>query len=350
MATPTRQRRLAGVSLRIDASRHGQRLDDVLLAWLPTAVAHDFGKPVVRRLIVAGTITLNGRAVRTSATTVGVGDLLRAAIDVSRLPPPRQASGWQVTRAEVLYRDAWLLAVNKPAGLPTVPTVDPTRPSAVDAVRAYLARGAPAAARTADSEPAYLAVHQRLDRDTTGVLVFALHPDANAGLARQFASQSVAKVYHALTIRPPLDAAVPDTWMATAPLEPHRRATRDRPQPDAADAAPATTSIRVVEHLAQALLVEARPHTGRKHQVRAHLASSGVPVLGDIRYGGAMSIGLEPVTRVMLHAAQLSFDHPVTGVRLQLEAPYAADMAALLVDARREVPGPPRDRPRRPTA
>lgn len=344
MATQTtRRRRLAQVTLRIDESRHGHRLDDVLLAWLPMAVAHDFGKPVVRRLIVAGTIRLNGRPVRTSAATVGRGDLLRAAIDVSRLPPPRQESHWQVARADILYRDAWLLAINKPAGLPTVPTVDPTRPSAVEAVRAYLARGtAPPATRSDGGEPPYVAVHQRLDRDTTGVLVFAIHPDANAGLARQFASQTAAKIYHALTVRPPLDAAVPDMWVATAPLEPHRRTARDRPVPDAAGAVPATTTIRVLERLSQALLVEARPRTGRKHQVRAHLASSDVPILGDVRYGGTTTFESERVERVMLHAAELSIEHPVTGVRLRLQAPYAADMAELHERARRHAHRRPR--------
>ena len=92
---------------------------------------------------------------------------------------------------------------------------------------------------------------------------------------------------------------------------------------------PAETEFEVLQAGARALLVRARPRTGRKHQVRAHLAASGMPLLGDVLYGGPAQVGPHPVGRPMLHAARLELRHPVTGVPLALEAPWPPDMVAL---------------------
>ena len=78
-----------------------------------------------------------------------------------------------------------------------------------------------------------------------------------------------------------------------------------------------------------AALVEARPETGRTHQIRVHLAHLGAPLLGDSRYGGPRMVGSLPVPRVMLHALRLEIDHPATGVRTTFEAPVPADLAAI---------------------
>src|SRR5262249_34115511 len=141
--------------------------------------------------------------------------------------------------ADVLYRDDILIAVDKPPGLPTVPTADPRRPSLAAAVKAFLA------ARRPDAPPAepYLAVHQRLDRDTSGVVLFAIDPAANAGLAAAFAGRAVEKTYDALTRRP--RERLP------------RRFTVDAPVTE--DGAAARTELTVAKVLARGLLVEARP-------------------------------------------------------------------------------------------
>src|SRR5262249_30048165 len=161
---------------------------------------------------------------------------------------------------------------------PTVPTADPRRPSLAAAVKAFLA------ARRPDAPPAepYLAVHQRLDRDTSGVVLFAIDPAANAGLAAAFAGRAVGKTYDALTRRP--RARLP------------RRFTADAPVPE--DGAAARTEPPVAKVLARGLLVEARPLTGRKHQIRTPLARTGAPILGDDRYAPR---GGTSVPRLMLH-------------------------------------------------
>jgi 23S rRNA pseudouridine1911/1915/1917 synthase len=97
-----------------------------------------------------------------------------------------------------------------------------------------------------------------------------------------------------------------------------------------ADGQAAETGFAIVRRFPAALLVEARPATGRKHQIRAHLAEAGAPILGDARYGGPASAAGTPVPRVMLHAAALRLAHPVTGESLDIRCPRPADFQRLL--------------------
>jgi RluA family pseudouridine synthase len=209
--------------------------------------------------------------------------------------------------------------VDKPPGLPTQPTVDAARPHLFGAVKRYLeARG----------RPSYLGMHQRLDRDTSGVVVFTTDPRANAGLAAQFEQRGLEKTYLALTRRPP--RLPPASWRASSPLT----AGRGPRVTSGAGGAAAETAFRRVETLPQALLVEARPRTGRKHQVRVHLADGGLPILGDDVYGTPTSDPTR-VPRLMLHAWRLDFRHPLTAAALALESPLPADFTSALACLRR---------------
>ena len=139
-------------------------------------------------------------------------------------------------------------------------------------------------------------------------MLFVKDPAANAGLAVQFATHTVDKTYLALTGRPP--RLPPKAWRSDAMVE-------DRP---------AVTDFVIAEVLARGLLVEAHPRTGRKHQVRVHLADAGLPIFGDRRYGGETGVG----ARVMLHAARLALRHPLTNAPLSVESPLPADFRAVL--------------------
>ncbi len=98
----------------------------------------------------------------------------------------------------------------------------------------------------------------------------------------------------------------------------------------------AATEFEVVAAYGKALLVEARPETGRKHQIRAHLAGARMPILGDRRYGGPLVAGDCMAPRVMLHASRLVLRHPATNVPFELRCPFPADFAALLACLRRQ--------------
>jgi len=164
----------------------------------------------------------------------------------------------------------------------------------------------------------------RLDRETSGVTVLARTAAAARRLAEDFREGRPAKTYLALCARAP---APPegriDAPLGKDPRHPGRRAVRP-------DGEPAATRYRTLAvGPGGVALVEARPETGRTHQIRVHLAHLGAPILGDARHGGPRMIGEVAIPRVMLHALRLEVDHPATGTRLVLEAPVPEDLAAL---------------------
>jgi 23S rRNA-/tRNA-specific pseudouridylate synthase len=177
-------------------------------------------------------------------------------------------------------------------------------------------------------------LHHRLDRDTSGVVLFVKAREANAGVAAQFEGHRVEKVYHALSARP---ARMPAAhWRVENQLAAVGKGHRSRMQAVEQDGQRAATRFAVLERWPSALLVEARPETGRKHQIRAHLRECGLPILGDGRYEGPLRLGPRAVPRVMLHAARLVLQHPVTGKRLEILADYPDDFRALLAALRRK--------------
>ncbi len=195
----------------------------------------------------------------------------------------------------ILFHDDDLLVVNKPAGLPFHSTDD----SLVGRLREW----------------GYLGTHQRLDQGTSGVVLFSRSREANPALARQFEGREVVKVYHALTVRKRLEHT---TFSVSNELERAGARTVARRGGQAAH-----TDFRLLRRLSQALLVEARPRTGRRHQIRVHLAGVGLPLLGDPLYGGPAG------PRAMLHAVRLELVHPRTGEPLAFEAAYPPDFEEL---------------------
>jgi 23S rRNA pseudouridine1911/1915/1917 synthase len=227
--------------------------------------------------------------------------------------------------SRILYEDDALLAVDKPPGLPTVATADPARAHLVGLVEGVLL------SRAGGEGPPRLGVHQRLDRDTSGVVLFVKDPAANPGLAAQFAAHTIEKTYLALTARPARMRA--RAWRVDEPME--------RP---GAKPVSAVTDFKIVEAWPGGVLVEARPRTGRKHQVRIHLSRAGLPILGDAAHGGDP----RAAPRVMLHAARLRLRHPLTGAELSVASPMPADFRALLERLRRSArPSARRGRRRR---
>ena len=289
---------------RVAAGEAGQRLDRLLEGWLPELLGGPVSRAAVRRLVMAGAVHAGGRPLRRPGATLRSATRIDAIVDPARLGPRpgerEAASGFGSER--FLYRDAFLLAVDKPAGLPMHATADKARPNLYDVVTALL--------HTERPEP-YLGLHQRLDRDTSGVVLFTLDPIANAPLAGGFAAGRVAKTYHALCARP--RQPPPAAWRESGRL--------------GGDGPMAETAFRILRTLPRALLVEARPSTGRKHQIRIQLAGRGLPILGDARYGSRDGAA----RRVMLHALRLELDHPVTGAPLAVTSPYPADFRELLV-------------------
>ena len=229
-------------------------------------------------------------------------------------------SVWSPSR--ILFEDTWLIVVDKPAGMPTQPTVDASRPSVESELKRYLT--------SRDGAPPYLALHHRLDRDTSGVVMLCKDPKANAGIGALFAEKTAQKIYQALAIT---DQTLEDSWEVKDYLGivgKVGKATKYGAVRSGGD--PAHTSLRVLERFEGAALIEAQPHTGRTHQIRVHLAGCRNPILGDGFYGGPLALKLASgarlvIPRVLLHASSLSFHHPMTGEHLQVRSPLPADFA-----------------------
>jgi RluA family pseudouridine synthase len=213
----------------------------------------------------------------------------------------------------ILHQTSGFIAVDKPAGVTVIPGRESTRAeSLVGLLETELGRK--------------LWVVHRLDRDTSGVVLFALGAPTHRTLSMAFEAGEVEKVYLALVqgvIEGPLDLEMP--------LVPARRG-RMRPAREGESGKPARTRVVPIERLgAEATLVEARPLTGRTHQIRVHLASAGHPLLVDHQYGGRHKRGQAPlVTRTPLHAARLVL-RGLAGIEdVVIEAPLPLDMAQAL--------------------
>ena len=202
---------------------------------------------------------------------------------------------------QILHRDASLLVVVKPGGLLTVPG---KAAGADDCLIARLGR--------MDGQTRL--VH-RLDRDTSGVMVFARTHQAQRHLGRQFERRAVAKLYTALVRGHPAEESgeVDLPLIADWPNRPRQMVCRARGRP-------ARTCWRVLGPAGDATRVALRPQTGRSHQLRVHMAELGHPVLGDPLYGPAAGAD---APRLMLHATRLAFRHPEGGAEIAFEAPPA---------------------------
>jgi 23S rRNA pseudouridine1911/1915/1917 synthase len=210
----------------------------------------------------------------------------------------------------VVHEDAQLLVLDKPPGLLVHPTRAAHTRTLAHGVAAYLgARGGATAVHP---------VH-RIDRGTSGLVVFAKSPAAHAALDRALREGRVIRLYQAVVE----DEPEGEEGVVEAPIGPHPRRRELRAVRE--DGVPARTRWRVLRRLRGHALLEARLESGRTHQIRVHLAHAGHPVCGDRDYGATHAF-----PRPALHAARLAFPHPLDGRPLELEAPLPADLRGLL--------------------
>ena len=311
---------LRKLALKTTKEHQGKRLDQVLAEWLPLALAQPMSKGKVRKLIVAGAVYLNGKRVRIASKELQPNAKVEAYVDMSKLNTdgPAQDLVFEMSEKYILFEDDYLIAVNKPPGLPTQPTLDEARNNLYASLKKFMTRRDP---------KAYVGLHHRLDRDTSGVVLFTKRTDINAGVAELFSSHLAVKTYNAISIRE--GALPPKEWTIKNYLAKSReKKSIVKSVHSGGDFA--QTDFRLLEVCPGGLWIEARPKTGRTHQIRVHLAEAGLPIRGDATYGRR-----EVATRLMLHAVNLTFPHPITKVLTSIQSPLPEDFQECLSQIRK---------------
>jgi len=296
---------LAPLRFRASESDAGRRLDALVAAREEVGT-----RSLAERLVAGGAVLVDG-VQRAKSHRLGGGEEIEVELPEEHVLAPAELD------LEIVYDDEHLLVVDKPAGLVTHPSGTDDR---VTLVHGVLSLGA------AGGDPDRPGIVHRLDRDTSGLLVVARSEEAYEQLSAAIRERRVERRYLALVRGAPRSR----TGRIMAPVGRDRH-ERGRHSLDTETPREAVTWFEVVEELEGRALLEVRLETGRTHQIRVHLEAIELPVCGDPVYGVAEDLGL---TRQFLHAHRLRFDHPFTGVGLDLRSPLPADLEAALEKAR----------------
>lgn len=316
------------LTTRLANSAQKTRLDDYLSEWLPTALGIPVPKSKVRTLIMSGAVYVNRHRNKNSATDIYAGAVLEVYYDEAKLnlsAHPTSTPQIGLTSAKILYEDQWIILVNKDSGIPTQPTIDPGRANLFDLTKQFLQKKA--------GKEVYLGLHHRLDRDTSGVVMFTKKEVANKGVSELFSGHRIQKTYQCLVWRGPASPA----YHSHDRFEVQNFLGRVSPKNENArfgsvtsNGDPAQTYFRVLEVFRGAYWLEAQPKTGRTHQIRVHTSELGLPILGDPQYFPKNVLSIVTAPRLLLHAHLLEFDHPVNGKPMKVEAPLPDDFLRVL--------------------
>ncbi len=306
------------IQIVLTENERGERLDRALAALLPGQ-----SRSALSRLIDEGRVALDGVAILRPSHRVEPG-----ATAVITLPDPVPSEAVsQDLPLRIVYQDADIAVVDKPAGLVVHPAAGHADRTLVNALLHHV--------RDLSGVGGELrpGIVHRLDRDTSGIMVVAKNDAAHRALTAAWGTTKVTKQYLALVYGSPREAGgTIDRPIARDPKDRKRMAI-------VASGRRAVTEWTLLEKLPFTALVRCRIRTGRTHQIRVHLKSIGHPIVGDTTYSGPQWHGvteiraqklLKSMTRQALHAWKLSFPHPTTGEQLTFESPVPDDLRVVL--------------------
>lgn len=290
-----------------------ERLDEFLRRELPRAVPEQqgFSNSKIRRLILAGAVQVNGRPVLRPAFELRGHSLVLVRFEAEKFFYEKQPedAAFTMTDQAVLYEDDDLIFVNKPVDYPVEQTITGNRANLHDAVVDYLWKRNPSL-----RNPPYVGIMHRLDRTTSGVIMFTKTRAVNKEVSEIFQSHDLTKQYIAVVeaprggeVRHPelVSGSVFTVEMFMGRISGKSQQGKWGQLPEARGGQYSKTDFRILKQLAveghKCLLIECSLYTGRTHQIRVHLASRGLPILGDTLYGGTAA------SRLYLHASHLAF-------------------------------------------
>jgi len=298
------------VDVRVFEAPAGERLDVAI------SLALTLSRTYAKELVTGGFVELDGRPVAKASTKLSGAELVSVL-----LPPPRPMRvEAEDLPLDIIYEDDDLAAINKPPGMTAHPTASVRTGTVVNALLARMTLAKEKSFDPEDEDYRPGIVH-RLDKDTSGVMVIAKHAEAHRELSAAFKKRLTEKEYVAIAV-----GSIDDDLYMDGPIGRHplhgRKMTVGGGNPRSASTyfrVLARTPHRAAPHY---MLVRAKPHTGRTHQIRVHLAHLGAPILGDGVYGKSSSL----IPRHALHAARLTLPHPRDHEAITFSAQVPADM------------------------
>jgi len=289
---------------RVGAGQDGVRLDDAAKTLFP-----QLSKSQIRRIIDLGGCAVNQVMVRVASRELNEGDEI-----IIGVMEPERFIDFRLKTEELLYDDRNYLALNKPSGINSQRTPYQLKGTAEYAVALYLKE-------QAINEPARV-IH-RLDRGTSGVMFFPKNKPAATHIAAELKESRVEKIYWAIVSDLPEESQ----WSVDAPIGKLNKFRYGVTLPGK----PSVTDFRILSTSGRYALIEARPLTGRTHQIRVHLTHSGLPIVGDTPYGGA------PAERMMLHCRSMSFLDK-NGINISASAPPDMKITEFCKEAGLQIP------------
>ena len=290
-----------------------ERIDQVLSARCP-----DLSRTHIQKLIRDGKLTVGGKVCDVPRLKFPAGSVAVLTDDLPAVP--LKAEGEDIP-LDVIYEDDVLLVINKPAGMVVHPAAGNWHGTVVNALL-----GREPGLDDEDFDAMRPGIVHRLDKDTSGALVIAKTAKALRKLAKSFADRDVQKTYLAIVHGWPS----PPVNVVNAPIMRHPDHKRMAIARDGQGREAVTTWKLIRKGLwdgRKVAVMEMHPHTGRTHQIRVHLSYKDYPIVGDKLYNRGRS---SPAPRQMLHARRISFPHPVTGERMEFEAPIPEDFLAII--------------------
>lgn len=289
------------ITIRVPAALKSSLRLDQAIAQSAEAQMHQMSRALIRKLLMAGAVYVNGKRIKITARPMRGGEIIDVYWDKSRAPEKVSADKFPPLR--VLYEDEAIICFNKPAGLPTQPTVDEARVNLYDLAK--------------QQTDGYLGLHHRLDRDTSGVILFTRSTKYNAFIAEQFKAHKCTKTYVAV-VHGKLKNEKGRLESFLGPTG--KKGKQAKFGSVKSGGKKAITNFHVLNSGDRYSLVEVQIETGRTHQIRVHFSEMGHPIVGDTLYGSPPA-EYNKRGRFLLHAHSLTIDHPISNNRVRIESP-----------------------------
>ena len=294
------------VSPLLKNTSKGIRLDQAIIQSKEVIQA-DISKALIRKLILVGAVYVNGTRLKIASRILHGGEIIDLYLDEKQTPIKSNVN--QFLPLRILYEDEAVICFDKPFALPTQPTLDEDRPNLFDLAKKQLQKDS--------KKEIYLGMHHRLDRDTSGVIIFTRDKKFNSFIGDQFKNHTCSKTYVAL-VHGKVKQSSGKLESFLGPVAKSGKSSKFGSVKSGGKKA--ITNYLVLSSNGKYTLLEVQIPTGRTHQIRVHFSEMGNPIVGDSLYGSPVE-NYHKLNRHMLHAHALTFEHPTTSGIVRVESP-----------------------------